>query len=249
MGRGKLAGWGTLIAGSGHAQHCSSVQLTSWGQYWQGWYESSTAGSYRGCGTVGVYNGESFWAPSDPFFPMGMLSLMGHLLALDPACAHSPGSGNTGVWCIGIDGTKTQQRSGVQALTGGRWLRVPACWLVHNGGGPSISGAWGCSYHGAGIRSIGATTTARVLGPGVCTGLREAAGSPGPRAAPSGEGRIRRSGISLPRGSCGDGCWVTPWWKRPASSVEWATGARARYHYRLLCCESCGEAAAATGAV
>ena len=132
---------------------------------------------------------------------------------------------------------------------GGRWLWVPVCWLVHNGGGPSISGAWGCSYHGAGIWSMGATTTARVLGPGVCTGLREAVGSPGPRAAPSGEGRIRRSGISLPRGSCGDGCWVTPWWKRPASSVEWAAGARARYHYRLLRCESCGEAAAAMGAV
>lgn len=39
----------------------------------------------------------SLWAPSDPFFPMGILLLKGYLLALDPACGHSPGSGNTGV--------------------------------------------------------------------------------------------------------------------------------------------------------
>ena len=125
----------------------------------------------------------SLWAPSDPFFPMGILLLIGYLLALDPACGHSPGSGNTGVWCIAADGTETQQRSGVQALTEGWWLQVLVCWLVHNGVGSSISGAWVCSYHAAGIWSMDATTTARSLGSGVCTGLREAAGSPGPRAA------------------------------------------------------------------
>lgn len=149
-----------------------SVQLTSWGQYWQGWYESSTAGSYRGCGTVEVYNSEfvgTFWS----FFPMGILLLIGYLLALDPACGHSPGSGNTGVWCIAADGTETQQKSGVQALTEGMMapgsgvLTVdsqPLIWLQH-------LRCMVCSYHAAGIWSMD-TTTARVLGSGVCTGLR-----------------------------------------------------------------------------
>lgn len=72
------------------------------------------------------------------------------------------------------------------------------------------------SYHGAGIGSMGATAIARLLGSGVCTGLGEAAGSPGPRAAREkllpGEGEIRCSSISLPglfRG--GDGCWLPRW--------------------------------------
>lgn len=75
-----------------------SVQLHANPHIWPyGRYESSTAGSYRGCGTAGVYSGDSLWAPSDPFIPMGILLLMGYLLALDPAGGHSPGSGNTGV--------------------------------------------------------------------------------------------------------------------------------------------------------
>lgn len=39
---------------------------------------------------------------------------------------------------------------------------------------------WSC--HRAGVWSMGALRTARVLGSGVCAGLGEAAGSPGPRA-------------------------------------------------------------------
>lgn len=72
------------------------------------------------------------------------------------------------------------------------------------------------SYHGAGIGSMGATAIDRLLGSGVCTGLGEAAGSPGPRAAREkllpGEGEIRCSSNSLPGLFCsGDGCWLPQW--------------------------------------